>query len=128
MGDVQPSKVTIPEKELQTLRERLSVTTFPDELEDAGRDLGPPLNEVKRLANHWKDGFDWRKAEERINQLPQFRTPIQVDGFEPLSIHFVHQQSSVTGAIPLLFVHGCELRVPICAAADTDANQGPEAS
>ncbi len=28
------------------------------------------------------------------------------DGFEPLNIHFMHQQSDVEGTIPLLFCHG----------------------
>jgi hypothetical protein len=30
-----------------------------------------------------------------------------VDGHGTLSIHYVHQRSSIPGAIPLLFVHGC---------------------
>jgi pimeloyl-ACP methyl ester carboxylesterase len=38
--------------------------------------------------------------------LPQFTLPIQVDGFEPLNIHFVHQTSSHKDAIPLIFIHG----------------------
>ncbi|KAL2056503.1 hypothetical protein ABVK25_002897 [Lepraria finkii] len=35
-----------------------------------------------------------------------FKTAIQVDGFESLDIHFVYQKSDVEGAIPLLFCHG----------------------
>ena len=40
------------------------------------------------------------------DRLPQFRTPIDVDGFGTLDIHFVHSKSSNANAIPLLFLHG----------------------
>ena len=105
---IEPYEVHVPESQFEKLKERLSLASFPDELDGAGWDLGSPLADVKRLASYWKDGFDWRKAEERINKLPQFTTTIQADGFEPLKIHFVHQPSEVESAIPLLFVHGCE--------------------
>lgn len=62
---------------------------------------------MKRLTDYWRNGFDWKKQEARLNQFPQFKTEVVVDGFEPLDMHFVHQKSDVPGAIPLLFVHGC---------------------
>lgn len=43
-----------------------------------------------------------------LNQVPQFETEVEIEGFEVLDIHFVHQKSDVEGAIPLLFVHGCK--------------------
>ena len=67
-----------------------------------------PLADVKRLVAHWKDGFDWRKAEAEINELPMFTRDIEVDGFGTLNVHYVHQVSEVKDAIPLLFVHGCK--------------------
>jgi pimeloyl-ACP methyl ester carboxylesterase len=33
-------------------------------------------------------------------------TKISVDGFDPVDMHFLHQKSDISGAIPLLFVHG----------------------
>ena len=41
-----------------------------------------------------------------MNALPQFTLPIQVDGFDTLEIHFVHQTSPRQDAIPLVFIHG----------------------
>ena len=41
-----------------------------------------------------------------MNALAQFTLPIQVDGFDTLEIHFVHQQSPQRDAIPLIFIHG----------------------
>ena len=109
MADIEPFEVNIADSALSSLKEKLALTTYPDELEGAGRDLGPPLADVRRLAAYWKDGFDWRAAEAKINKLPQFRTSVAVEGFDPLMMHFVWQKSSVPEAIPLLFVHGCTL-------------------
>lgn len=107
MEDIEHYRVAIPDVELQRLKQRLELTTLPDELEDALWDMGAPLADVKRLTAYWKEEFDWRKAESKINEMPQFRTSIKVDGFESLDIHFVHQVSPVKNAIPLLFCHGC---------------------
>jgi len=64
--------------------------------------------DIKRLANYWKDGFDWKKQEATLNAIPQFKTRVGIDGFEEIDMHIVHQKSEVDGAIPLRFVHGCE--------------------
>ena len=56
--------------------------------------------------NHWQHNFDWRVQEAKLNQLPQFHRGIKVDNFAELDIHYVHQRSSSSDAIPLLFVHG----------------------
>lgn len=83
------------------------MTILPDEPEDSGWDYGVPLADVQRLLARWKNGYDWRKYEKELNdELPQFQTDIDVDGFGILKIHFVHKKSEVPGAIPLLFVHG----------------------
>lgn len=106
MADIQPFTISIPDSALEDLRLRLSLARFPDELDAAEWEYGAPLADVKRLTAYWKDKHDWRGAEKRLNAMPQFTTPISVDGFDPLKIHFIHQKSQVAGAIPLLFVHG----------------------
>lgn len=60
---------------------------------------------MKRLAKAW-EAFDWRKAETKLNQLPNFHRSISVQGYDDLDIHYIHQKSSTPDAIPLLFVHG----------------------
>jgi len=106
MSEVQEFTVAVPQETLDELQAKLSATKFPDELEDSAWDRGAPLADVKRLTEYWRNGFDWRKVEGEINKLPNFRTHIQVDGFDAIGIHFLHQQSTVANAIPLLFVHG----------------------
>ncbi|KAF8158464.1 Alpha/Beta hydrolase protein [Crassisporium funariophilum] len=102
-----PFRIEVSDDKIELLKKKLALTTFPDELEDAGRDYGVPLADIQRLVSHWKDGYDWRKYEKELNEeLPQFKRDIDVDGFGTLGIHYVHKKSEIVGAIPLLFVHG----------------------
>lgn len=104
----KPFTLDVPEADLELLHKKLELARLPDELDGAGWDYGASLADIKRLSEYWKTSFDWRKAERKINELPQFTTDIEVDGFGSLNIHFVHQKSEVANAVPLLFVHGCE--------------------
>ena len=107
MTQISPYKIAVPQAKLDRLKQKLALADFPDELEEAGWDYGVPLADIKRLTAYWHNGYDWRKAEAELNEtLPQFTVDIQVEGFETLKIHFVHQKSEVKGAIPLLFAHG----------------------
>ncbi|XXH04991.1 hypothetical protein Hte_011415 [Hypoxylon texense] len=106
MADIKPYTIAVDDQQLKDLSIRLSLAKFPDELDEAGWDMGAPLADVKRLTKYWQESYDWRKAEEEMNKLPHFVTNIQCDGFESLAIHFIHVRSKVKGAIPLLFLHG----------------------
>jgi hypothetical protein len=107
-----PFTIDIPAEKIHLLQQKLALTTLPDELEDAGRDYGVPLADIQRLLARWKDGYDWKKYEKQLNdELLQFKVLINVDGHGPLNIHYIHKTSPVAGAIPLLFVHGCEWRL-----------------
>lgn len=107
MPSPSPFTIAVPDDKLALLRKKLELTTWPDELEDAGTDYGAPLSFVKRLAKRWQDGYDWRAQEAAINaELPQFTTDVKVEGHGTINIHFVHKKSAAGAAIPLLFVHG----------------------
>ncbi|TGO19210.1 hypothetical protein BTUL_0005g00580 [Botrytis tulipae] len=104
----QPFQISVPQAKIDTLKTKLSLAEFPDELENAEWDMGAPLSDVKRLAKAWEQ-WDWRVAEEKLNKTLeglQFTTGVEVDGFGELDVHFLWQKSEVKGAVPLLFVHG----------------------
>ncbi|KAJ3762717.1 Alpha/Beta hydrolase protein [Lentinula raphanica] len=107
MSPELPFEISVPDTKLENLHQKLALTNFPDELDNAEWDYGVPLAEIKRLVAYWNDGYDWRAQEAKLNkEMPQFTKDINVDGFGILNIHYVHQKSSVEKAIPLLFVHG----------------------
>jgi len=107
-GEEQPFQITVSEEALSLLKRKLDDTRFPDEISDAEWAYGAPLADIRRLTERWRDGYDWRVHERELNTLPMFTRSIEVQGFGELCVHYVHQRSSVKGAIPLLFVHGCK--------------------
>ncbi|MDI2125565.1 epoxide hydrolase family protein [Yinghuangia seranimata] len=98
---ITPFRIDIPQADLDELHDRLARTRWPDELPDAGWDYGIPLARVKSLAEYWRTGYDWRKWEARLNELPQFTT--EIDG---QNIHFVHVRSEAPDALPVVLTHG----------------------
>jgi epoxide hydrolase len=100
-NDIDPFRIEIPQAALDDLRDRLDRTRWPDELPGVGWNYGVPLSHVKQLAGHWRDGYDWRGWEARLNELPQFTTTI--DGQR---IHFIHVRSAEPNALPLIATHG----------------------
>ncbi|KAF2750196.1 alpha/beta-hydrolase [Sporormia fimetaria CBS 119925] len=106
MSPIKPYTISVPDSQINQLKQKLALATFPDELDQAEWEYGAPLDDVKRIAAYWRDEYDWRKAERKLNELPNFVTGIKVEGFEEVDVHFIHQKSGREGAVPLLFVHG----------------------
>lgn len=122
MASIDPFTLSVPDSQLERLSQKLQDTNLPDELDEAGWDFGAPLADIKRLTKYWQEQYDWRKAEAAINHLPNYKTPIDIDGYGTLDIHFIYQQSPIEGAIPLLFCHGCESPVSTPAMTITDSH------
>ena len=93
--------IQVPDAALRDLERRLDATRWPDELEDTGWELGSNLAYLRSLAEYWRHGFDWRREEATLNQLPQYR--IALDG---LHIHFVHACGKGPAPLPLIITHG----------------------
>ena len=100
-AEIRPFRIEVPQAELDDLRDRLDRTRWPGEGPGIGWTRGVPLDYLKDLANYWANGFDWRRQEARLNELPQFVTTI--DG---QNVHFLHIRSPEPGALPLIVCHG----------------------
>ncbi|HXQ57560.1 MAG TPA: epoxide hydrolase N-terminal domain-containing protein, partial [Actinomycetes bacterium] len=69
---IRPFRVDIPEADLEDLRRRLAATRWPSrELVD-DRSQGVQLATIQELTRYWTSDYDWRKAEAKLNALPQF--------------------------------------------------------
>lgn len=98
---VEPFRVHVDDAVLDDLRARLTATRLPEPVPDTGWQYGASIDDVRALVDHWRDGYDWRAEEARLNRLDQFVTTI--DG---LRLHFVHARSSHADALPVVLVHG----------------------
>ena len=98
---IRPFRVSIPEEALVDLRRRIAATRWPTKELVEDRSQGVQRATLQALARYWATEYDWRKAEAKLNALPQFLT--KIDGVE---IHFIHVRSRHENALPLIMTHG----------------------
>jgi pimeloyl-ACP methyl ester carboxylesterase len=98
---IQRFRINVPQADLVELRRRLRATRWPERETVADRSQGPQLAQLQELVRYWGTGYDWRKAEAKLNALPQFIT--NVDGVD---IHFIHVRSRHPNALPVIISHG----------------------
>jgi pimeloyl-ACP methyl ester carboxylesterase len=100
-SEIRPFHVEIPEEQIDDLRARIAATRWPSKELVADRSQGVQLATIQEFARYWATDYDWRKAEAKLNTLPQFTT--QIDGVD---IHFIHVKSAQENALPLIMTHG----------------------
>jgi pimeloyl-ACP methyl ester carboxylesterase len=98
---IRPFRVNFPEQALVDLRRRINATIWPDRETVTDASQGVNLATMQKLARYWATEHDWRKAEAKLNALPQFVT--EIDG---LDIHFIHVRSKHENALPMIVTHG----------------------
>jgi pimeloyl-ACP methyl ester carboxylesterase len=98
---IRPFRAHVPDDALADLRRRIAATRWPDRETVADGSQGVQLARLQALVRYWGTDYDWRKAEARLNALPQFITTI--DGVD---IHFIHVRSHHPGALPVIITHG----------------------
>jgi pimeloyl-ACP methyl ester carboxylesterase len=97
-----PAVPAVPQTELDDLRRRLDSTRWPAVLDESAAVHGISVATVRRLAERWRTGFDWRAVEAELDRLGQvlLTTP---DGRR---LHVLHARSAAPGRVPVLLVHG----------------------
>jgi pimeloyl-ACP methyl ester carboxylesterase len=98
---IRPFRVRVSDEDVTDLRRRLAATRWPTKELVKDRSQGVQLATLKALAQYWATEYDWRKAEAKLNALPQFMT--KIDGVD---IHFIHVKSRHPNAMPLIMTHG----------------------
>ncbi|SMC68717.1 epoxide hydrolase family protein [Kibdelosporangium aridum] len=101
MSQVRPFRIETSAQQLTDLKERLARTRFAPALSGQDWTHGTPPGYLAELVEYWHTTFDWRKAEEHLNELPQFLA--EVGG---VTLHFVHTKGVGPHPFPLLFSHG----------------------
>ena len=98
---IRPYRIHVDEAQLTDLKKRIAATRWPDKETVNDVSQGVQLAQVQALVKYWGSGYDWRKAEAKLNALPEFITAI--DGVD---IQFIHVRSPNPNAMPLLLTHG----------------------
>ena len=61
-----PFNLHLDDQLLSLTQQKLQLARYPEELSDVDDDdwsQGSKVKVVQRLANYWKDGYDWRAEE-----------------------------------------------------------------
>ena len=98
---IRPFQVHVEQADLDELRRRVLATRWPDKETVNDRSQGVQLKKLQELIHYWGTDYDWRKAEAKLNALPQFVT--NIDGVD---IHFIHVRSKEPNALPIIITHG----------------------
>jgi microsomal epoxide hydrolase len=96
-----PFELRVPDAAVADLRERLARTRWPDQTPGAPWAHGSDLAYMQELVAFWRDRFDWRVHEARLNALPQFKVPLH-----GIDLHYLHVPGRGPNPCPLLLSHG----------------------
>jgi pimeloyl-ACP methyl ester carboxylesterase len=102
---IRPFEIHVSDIDIEDVRERLSKVTLPDPTPGAGEESGIDLPRLSDLLDYWRDGFDWRAQEARLNAFPQIIADI--DGQQVHAIHI--RNGALSGGpqrLPIILTHG----------------------
>src|SRR5215470_15503881 len=97
----KPFEIQVPDEMLSDLRARLARVRWPDEPPLAPWSTGTSVAYMKQLVDYWRERFDWRAQESKLNAFTQFTVPLC-----GIDIHFIHEPGKGPRPIPLLLSHG----------------------
>jgi microsomal epoxide hydrolase len=97
----RPFRLNVSEGALVDLRRRLEATRFPDEPPLAPWSTGASVSYMKELVAYWRDKFDWRAQEAKLNAFKQHQVSIR-----GIDLHFIHEPGRGANPMPLLLSHG----------------------
>jgi pimeloyl-ACP methyl ester carboxylesterase len=97
---VLPYTIDISDDRLAAIKAKVEAYDWSQLPDGGGWTSGVGVNDLKRLVAYWRDAYDWRKVEHRLNQLPNFATEVEGE-----RIHFVHVRGDGSKP-PLLLLHG----------------------
>ena len=100
-NDLRPFQLSVPESVLKDLRQRLLNVRLPDEPPLDPWSTGTSVAYLKELLDYWRDGFDWRAQEAKLNAFRQFTVPLA-----GIDVHFIQEQGQGPNPMPLLLCHG----------------------
>ena len=96
-----PFILHVPDADVADLHDRLARTRFPDAAPGEPWAYGTSVDYMRQLVAYWRDGFDWRTAEAKLNAYPQFK-----QSKDDIDLHFLHVPGKGPRPIPLLLMQG----------------------
>ena len=100
-ADPRPFHMHVADSAIADLHERLARTRLPDQAPGEPWAYGTDVAYLKQLLEYWRDRFDWRAQEARLNEFAQFKVPLHGN-----DLHYLHVAGKGPRPTPLLLSHG----------------------
>jgi pimeloyl-ACP methyl ester carboxylesterase len=97
---ITPYCINIPEQQLTAIAAKVAAYDWSQLPDLRGWRGGVGVKDLQRLVDYWQNSYDWRRSEQRLNQLPNFMAEIEGE-----HIHFVHVSGNGSKP-PVLLLHG----------------------
>ena len=101
MPIAMPFTLHVADDDIADLHARLAHTRFPDQAPASPWAYGTDLKYLRDLVEYWRDRFDWRTQEARLNAFPQFKVALH-----GIDLHYLHVPGRGPDPKPLLLLHG----------------------
>lgn len=98
---MQPFTIAIPDAEIEDLQRRLENVRWPDQAPGDPWTFGIEREVMQYVVDYWRNSYDWRAREARMNAYPNFITTAEGE-----QVHFLHVRSSHANATPMVLTHG----------------------
>lgn len=100
-GLLQDFHLSVADADLNELHERLIRTVLPGQSPGADWSRGIPVDFLDSLLTRWREVYDWRKHEERLNHEQQL-----VYSEPGVNLHVVRRPGVESSGLPVLALHG----------------------
>ena len=101
MSAPQPFTLHVDDQAIDDLHARLALTRFPDQAPGEPWSYGTNVGYLRELCDYWRNQFDWRAEEARLNAFAQFKVPLH-----GIDLHYLHVEGKGPNPYPLLLSHG----------------------
>jgi microsomal epoxide hydrolase len=99
--NLRPFRVATPQAALTDLHRRLAETWWPAPVPGKAWRWGTDLGYLQSLVTHWRESFDWRLWEARLNAHEQFIATVA-----GVDIHVLVEPGSGPAPLPIILTHG----------------------
>jgi len=98
---IERFRLNIHDACLAAIQSRLTTARIGYAPDGGGWTFGTDATYLREFVDYWRDTYDWRAQEKKLNQWPQYRA--KVDGVD---IHFYHIVGDAAHSVPILLTHG----------------------
>lgn len=103
MYQPRPFRIEVEQRILDRIATRLDDYEWPPLPAGAGWQAGAEAGTMRHLVQHWRENFQWRRAEAQLNEHPQYLADTGTG-----TLHYVHHRpASAAGTKPaIVLLHG----------------------